>query len=137
MTYIAKQKITIITSSRPPLRVLVAQLDPILNRLYIRHLEKDFEVSPSLSHSRLENDILVFAPNLVLLNADTPGVFPHTLARLRSMFASLPIITTGLDTSEEQLGLLMAAGVAGHINRKFTHPRDISTIVAQTLKVTR
>jgi len=118
--------------------VLLAESEPEALALYARHLsEANLLVNVCLDLNRLLTNINEVQPHLLIINPapDLAG----TIASLRQVAASypgLPIISIGAPVPDPFLDRLMATGVALHINRTLSQPRDIAVAARQILGLT-
>lgn len=135
MSYIFKQKLNI--SDLAPVdsvvpKVLVFEPEDYLGGLYKHHLNNhSFDVRHCVSHHEIDGWINFFSPDLLIFSLDSD----FSLSDAKKIFKKIPhikIITTSFNISHENVKDLMASGVLGHINRRFSRPKDLVTL-AKTL----
>lgn len=135
MTYFLEQKFSFsdLEASSLPL-VLIAEHEPESRALYARLLKKaNFNVALCYSAGDLHDQINFLEPNILVLN---PSLLESQTWRLKKIAKSYPkllIVTVGEKLLEEDLDSLMNAGVSAHLNRKFSHPRDLVLTLRQIL----
>jgi DNA-binding NtrC family response regulator len=115
--------------------VLLAETEPEALALYARHLANaSLLVSVCLDLGQLLRQIRAAQPHLLVINP-APDI-AATITALRQVAAAhpgLPIITVGAPIPDPYLDRLMATGVALHINRTLSQPRDIAVAARQIL----
>lgn len=141
MSYVFKQKLNIgdlveIETARQ--RVLVSMPYADLSGLYAHYLRsQDFVVSESLSLGELLKDIAEFRPHLAVISTDYEQnslAVLKVVKRIKNFFPELPLVSVGDGLSVETLKNFMSEGVVSHIERRFSRPHDVVTMVKFALK---
>lgn len=141
MSYILKQKFNIRELANLPVvsteRVLLIVDEDYLRGIYEKHLlQEGFEVvSSDFADVSFISEALETAGLLVVDFSD--ALWKHKLAFLKVVgrdFPGLAIITIGYDLGQEILEELMVLGVRGHLERKFSQPRDLVEITRVVLR---
>ena len=138
--YLFKQKFDLreLTGiSEEPKRILVAIAEEYLRALYIGHLsEENFYVKPCGQMDALHEKAAGFSPHLLVVGAGSgseTSALVRSLVRLKEFYPGLVVVAVGFGSGQEDIKKLMAAGVNAHIDRKFSQPKDIVTIVKTLL----
>lgn len=135
MVYLLKQKFNIreLTELAKPLkRVLLVVEDEVLSEIYRRHLEAhEFEVRALAfgDHLKIVShlghcDLLVLEIRHAQETAKLE--FLRIVAR---QYPYIPAVTVGFGLEEQILRILMDLGVVGHLDRRFSQPRDLVTMI--------
>ncbi len=115
--------------------VLLAEPEPEALALYARHLVRaDLLVNVCMELSRLLRQVQDTRPGLLIINP-TPdlGAAISLLRQVAAAHPGMPVITIGSAIPDAYLDRLMASGVALHLNRSLTQPRDIAVAARQIL----
>jgi len=133
MDYIFRQHYNAVSATTPV--ILLAEPEPEALALYARHLTNaDLLVNVCMELHQLLQQVRQVRPHLLIINP-APDI-TATILLLRqvlSLYPDLPIITVGAPVPDPYLDRLMAAGVALHINRSLSQPRDIAIAARQML----
>lgn len=139
MAYLIRQKFNISDLAAPVVvknRVLIFSCDDYLSQLYASHL-RIFSMDVSHCHEQdfLKDNLNRFSPRLLLADLDSLGSHYGWLygLNLKRDFPSLLVVTVGRGLDAAELGELMLAGISSHINRSFSRPQDIATVVKSLL----
>jgi hypothetical protein len=142
MLFISKQKFNLADArSLPaaPALILTIGLEEYLAALYRPDMFlPEFYAKHYLWTLEVEEKILEERPAVLLIDTDTyfkKPEFHKIISQVRRTFPGLPILTIGLNSDAELVKQLMALGVAGHINRKFSRPEDVVTVVKTVLNI--
>src|SRR3989344_4836625 len=139
MDYVTRQKFNINELTNVPRiqkRVLLIIGEEYLREIYCRHLEAvDFEVLVSnfgnhfaIAKFLNSSDILII--DLKNSEEDDKLDFLKSISR---EFPRISIITIGHSLDEKRLLPLMALGVVGHLDRRFSRPQDLVNIARTIL----
>jgi hypothetical protein len=117
--------------------VLLAEPEAEALAVYARHLTKaNLLVNICLELSLLIRQVEEVRPHLLVLN---PGKdIAEAISILQQVTGTnpgLPVITIGGAIPDHYLDRLMATGVALHLNRSLTQPRDIAVAAKQLLRL--
>lgn len=118
--------------------VLLAESEPEALALYARHLAgAHLLVNVCMDLGQLSRQAQELQPHLLIVNP-APDIVSTiaVLKRIAMALPSLPIITIGSAIPDLYLDRLMATGVALHINRTLSQPRDIAVAARQILGLT-
>ncbi len=141
MDYVSRQKFNInelVNAPRNQKRVLLVISEEYLREIYCRHLEaNDFEVfvsnfgnHPVIARFLNFSDILII--DLKNSEEDDKLDFLKIIAR---EFPQISVITVGHGLDEKLLRPLMALGVVGHLDRRFSRPQDLIDIAKTILTI--
>jgi hypothetical protein len=136
MAYLFKQQFNIndlVVLKEKTSSVVIVEPDIYLAKLAELHLTAGgFMVYCSNSHLQLEQILQGFAPRALLINPDSYDSLHQAavnIAQINKSFPYVSIVTITHNLEAEALKELMAAGLAGHINRKLSRPGDVVTII--------
>ena len=136
MPYIFKQKINLqdlVPTENRIVKILIYEPEEYLAGLYRLYMHPyNFHIKHCLEVTELLGNLAVFEPELLIYNADTGKNFLLNKTLFKN-YPSLKIITTAYNISHEQVRKLMDHGVSSHINRRFSRPADVATLVATVL----
>ncbi len=115
--------------------VLLLETEPESLSLYIGHLTKaNMLVNVCGELSQLLRQVKEIQPHLLIVNPSHDlKLALAVLSQVASAQPGLPIITVGPSIPDPYLDRLMATGVALHLNRRLTQPRDIAVAARQIL----
>lgn len=121
---------------QPARRVLLVEPETYRAGLYRRHLEPAFCVDhlPALPAWR-GPETLGF-PHVAVVSCEAApslGALTEQLARFVRFAPHVPVVTLAYDLSTEDLKLLMALGVASHLNRALSRPQDLPAVLLSVL----
>lgn len=117
-------------SWRPKL-ILVLEPEEYLLRIYARYFSFPyFQFQACQTWADFKRQLVTLVPDLLIVNTDQ---WFYDLLQLKIHWPSQPIISLGHNLTPEQLKQLMAYGISGHINRKFTRPQDLVEVVKTIL----
>lgn len=135
MQYIFRKNYTMQNEPSGPPLVLLAEPEPEALALYARHLTRaNLLVNVCLELSGVLRQIQHASPQLLIINPSADIAYGLVLLRkISSRHPELPIITIGGAIPDPYLDRLMASGVAFHLNRSLTQPRDIAVAARQIL----
>ena len=141
MAFLFKQKFDLreLTGvSEEPKRILVAITEEYLRAMYVSHLsEENFYVKPCAQMDALHEKAAAFFPHLLVVgtgNGSETAALSRRLAKLKEFNPGLIVVVVGMSSGQEEIKKLMSAGVNAHIDRKFSQPKDIVTIVRALLE---
>lgn len=118
--------------------VLLVEPEPEALAMYARHLSRaNLLVNVCLELVNLMRHVQEVRPHLLVINP-TPNLRASlaVLKQIQVKHPALPIITVGAPIPDPYLDQLMATGVALHINRYLSQPRDIAVAARQILGLT-
>ncbi len=138
MSYVLKQKFNIadlaeVSPARA--RVLLVLEEQLLGEIYRRHFfSHGFEVELAHERDLLRVADLLKRADLVVMDFSLENHGPRLqfLKWVRQGFPRISVITVGHALEDSIMNRIMDAGVAGHVDRKFSRPMDIIEI-AKTL----
>jgi len=115
--------------------VLLVEAEPEALALYAGHLTKaNLLVNVCLELSDVLRQISETQPHLLIVNPSRDlNQALAVLSQVTRLEPGLPIITVGGTIPDPYLDRLMATGVALHLNRLLTQPRDIAIAARQIL----
>jgi DNA-binding NtrC family response regulator len=115
--------------------VLLVETEPESLALYASHLAKaSMLVNVCLELSELQRQVRDIEPHLLIVNpSHNLNLALTVLRQIAKAHPGLPIITVGGSIPDPYLDRLMATGVALHLNRQLTQPRDIAVAARQIL----
>jgi hypothetical protein len=118
--------------------VLLLEQEPESLALYASHLAKaNMLVNVCLELSQLARQVNQIQPHLLIINPTRDiNLALAILNQVVQTQPGLPIITIGGSIPDPYLDRLMAVGVALHLNRWLTQPRDIAVAARQILGLT-
>ena len=138
MSYIFRQKLNLgelVNHEQEPRKILVFEPEQYLGALY-RHylLEHNFDVKHCPELDRIKAALFDFSPHVLVFNAEWPGSEGNReIMSIKRNFPELVVVSTGYNIGNEDLKLLMQAGVSSHINRRLSRPQDLVEIVKAVL----
>lgn len=115
--------------------VLLAESEAEALAVYARHLTRaNLLVNVCLDLAGLHRQVKEVGPQLLVINpsSNLPGTL-IVLEQIQSTHPALPIITVGAPIPDSYLDRLMASGVALHLNRTLSQPRDLAIAARQIL----
>ena len=139
MAYLFRQKLNIEELSEPlyrEKRILIYEPEYYLSALYGHYLRsQNFDIKPCLDLSQVRQAIFVFSPQLLIFSVDAFGSWLKLKPILQGLVADFPnlnVVSTGYDLNSDSIKELMEVGLAGHINRRLSRPKDLA-VLAQAL----
>lgn len=138
MVYVLKQKFNIADLAQVnPVRarVLLVLEEQLLGEIYRRHFfSHGFEAELAQERDLLRVTDLLKTSDLVVMDFSLENHGPRLqfLKWIRQGFPRISVITVGHALEDSIMNRIMDAGVAGHVDRKFSRPMDIIEI-AKTL----
>lgn len=119
-----------------PKVVLIAEPDHILAEIYSRHFTKaDFIADKCVEYGKLLGHLSELDPHLLLLSlGPIKSQEKNVIKNISKRHPSMQIITTADKKGSQDLTQLLGLGVAGHINKALTRPRDIVTLAQHVLE---
>lgn len=139
MPYVLKQKFNVAELSgivKPLKRALLVISEEVLRDIYFRlFLQHDFDVrAVSFGDHRTMTSHLNSTDLLVIDLLDSQNSDRMEFLKILSRdFPAMSVITVGYQLSEQTLNKIMALGVVGHLDRKFSRPEDLVKI-AKSIK---
>lgn len=141
MAYLFRQKFNVADLARIPEqknRVLIFGFDVYLCQLYESLLcLHSLDVKHCATEESLRLALADFFPRLLLLDLDSLGSAGESWLKslyFRWDFPSLIIVTISRNLDAQSVGKLMGAGVSSHINREYSRPQDVATVVKTLLQ---
>ena len=139
MNYIYKQKFQL--TDLVPLpelnkKVLIYEPSYELGQVYSQHLSRrNYLVTHCTNLELIKQHLVYWQPHLVLFSIDGLAINLDLFAKLSGLRQDqgLQVITLGYEVSDEILKKLMSMGVASHVNRKLSRPRDLVEIIDNVL----
>jgi hypothetical protein len=132
MSYVYRQKLKLSELANLPdlpNRVMIYEPENYLGALYGHYLGfHNFEVRLQADARELSGAVSAFAPHLLIFSADQEG-FKFLLRGLTQNFPELKVVTTAYNLSQQSIAELMSLGTLGHINRRFSRPKDLAMLV--------
>lgn len=115
--------------------VLLAESEAEALALYARHLTKaNLLVNVCLDLTHLHRQVREIEPHLLVVNPSSNlSATLVVIKRIQTTHPALPIITVGGPIPDTYLDRLMASGVALHLNRTLSQPRDLAIAARQIL----
>jgi hypothetical protein len=136
MAYLFRQKLNIeeITGiAQLRRKVLIYEPEEYLAALYMHYLRShNFDIKDCPDLVQIKEHIASFNPELLVFSTDFQTAF-SSASSLSQSFPSLKIVTTGYNTDNERVSQFMGLGVLSHLNRRFSRPEDLSTIIKTLL----
>jgi DNA-binding NtrC family response regulator len=132
--YSLKPKQSSLPSAQAP-TVLLSESEAEALALYARHLTRaNMLVNVCLDLGTLHRQVRELGPQLLVVNpsSNLAGTLV-VLERIQATHPALPIITVGAPIPDSYLDRLMASGVALHLNRTLSQPRDLAIAARQIL----
>jgi DNA-binding NtrC family response regulator len=136
MAYLFKQQFNIAEfipkPSKQPI-ILIVEPDIYLAKLSERYLlAAGYDVSHCRNVDAIDDALHFINPTVLLLN---PEVYGHAgraaeaIGRLMNGLPHLRVVTISHEAVAEDLRRLMSTGIVSHINRKFSRPDDVVTLI--------
>jgi hypothetical protein len=136
MPYLFKQQFTItdlLPRTVPALSVVIAEPEIYLAKLAGKYLlAAGLEVNYCPSPVLLMEFLRRTCPAALLINPRGYLEIKHAakgISDIRDNFPGLAVVTIAHNLEAEELGQLMSAGVASHINRQLSRPQDVADII--------
>lgn len=132
MTYIFKQKLKIQDLADVEIKIpkiLIYEPHNYLAQLYSHYLTMhNFEAKHCQELNNLLDHIVFFEPQGLVFNVDSQEgiVFAKNIFK---KFPNIKVITTAYNISHENIRLVMDFGSISHINRRFSRPVDLPTML--------
>ncbi len=136
MAYVFKQKFNIAELISKPSNqtvVLIVEPDIYLAKLAERHLVAvGYRSCYCPDILLLEEFLSRVNPTVLLFNPEacrTFGIAAGLIKKIIGGYPSLRVVTITHDIPGQNLSQMMNAGIASHINRKLTKPKDVAEII--------
>ena len=142
MAYLFKQQFNIndLIAERAvnPSVVSVVPVVVVEPEIYLAKLAEKYLLAAGLQVNYCANPVLLTeflrrtSSSALLINPAAYMEIKHAakaIADIRDNFPRLAVVTIAHNLEAEELGQLMSAGIASHINRKLSRPQDVADII--------
>lgn len=112
-------------------KVIVLEEDSALRNMYCKYISEAGYLSlPVKTHEEIIAAVVEHVPTALILNPIYQGeLLTNLLNRLRKISPDMHLVSIGFSVTDAQMRELMRLGVRSHINRMFSTPRDVVTIL--------